>query len=89
MHPESLKFLAPWNLSDIKVVELQALLDAHNAEQVEPLWPSVLEDYVPIDKTDEDELLPTDEYIYWPNGSPTREFSAGSVCFHPSLRSAR
>ena len=58
------------NLADSmpgKVAELQALLDAHNAEQVEPIWPSVLEDYVPIDKTDEDDLLPSDEYIYWPN----------------------
>jgi arylsulfatase A-like enzyme len=58
------------NLADsmpAKVAELQALLDAHNADQVEPIWPSVLEDYVTIDKTDEEELLPTDEYIYWPN----------------------
>jgi arylsulfatase A-like enzyme len=50
-----------------KVAELQALLDAHNAEQVEPIWPSVLQDYVTIDKTDEEFLLPEDEYIYWPN----------------------
>ena len=58
------------NLADSmseKVAELQALLDAHNEDQVEPIWPSVLEDYVTIDKTDEEELLPTDEYIYWPN----------------------
>ena len=58
------------NLADdmpAKVAELQALLDAHNEDQVEPIWPSVLEDYVTIDKTDEEELLPTDEYIYWPN----------------------
>ncbi len=50
-----------------KVGELQALLDAHNAEQMEPIWPYVLEDYVPIDKTDEELLLPEDEYVYWPN----------------------
>jgi hypothetical protein len=50
-----------------KVVELQALLDAHNAEQVEPIWPFVLQDYVTIDKTDEEVLLPEDEYIYWAN----------------------
>ncbi len=58
------------NLADsmpAKVAELQALLDAHNADQVESIWPYVLEDYVTIDKTDEDELLPDDEYIYWPN----------------------
>jgi uncharacterized sulfatase len=58
------------NLADsmpAKVADLQALLDAHNAQQVEPIWPYVLEDYVTIDKTDEDDLLPEDEYIYWPN----------------------
>jgi arylsulfatase A-like enzyme len=58
------------NLADsmpAKVGELQALLDAHNAEQVEPIWPSVLQDYVTIDKTDEEVLFPEDEYIYWPN----------------------
>jgi len=50
-----------------KVAELQLLLDAHNAEQVESIWPSVLQDYVTIDKTDEEILFPEDEYIYWPN----------------------
>ena len=50
-----------------KVAELQGLLDTHNAEQVEPIWPSVLQDYVTIDKTDEEVLFPEDEYIYWPN----------------------
>ena len=50
-----------------KVARLQGLLDTHNAAQVEPIWPFVLQDYVTIDKTDEDELFPDDEYIYWPN----------------------
>ncbi len=50
-----------------KVAELQGLLDTHNADQVEPIWPSVLQDYVTIDKNDEELLLPEDEYIYWPN----------------------
>ncbi len=58
------------NLADsepAKVAELQALLDAHNLEQAEPMWPSVLEDPVTIDKTDKELMLEDDEYIYWPN----------------------
>jgi uncharacterized sulfatase len=58
------------NLADsnpAKVAELQLLLDVHNAQQMEPIWPSVLEDPVTIDKTDEDQMLETDEYIYWVN----------------------
>ena len=50
-----------------KVAELQALLDKHNAEQAEPMTPSVLEGAVMIDKTGADEMLASDEYIYWPN----------------------
>jgi arylsulfatase A-like enzyme len=50
-----------------KVAELQALLDAHNAEQAEPLWPCVIEGPIRIDKTSADPLDENDEYIYWPN----------------------
>jgi uncharacterized sulfatase len=50
-----------------KVAELQAALDGYNAEQVEPLWPSALSGPIMIDKTGEEEMLVTDEYIYWPN----------------------
>lgn len=50
-----------------KVAELQALLQAHNAEQAEPLWETVLEGPVRIDKTSEDQWEEGDEYIYWPN----------------------
>jgi arylsulfatase A-like enzyme len=49
-----------------KVAELQALLDAHNAVQAESLWPMVLETPIPLDKTGEEVILETDEYIYWP-----------------------
>ena len=50
-----------------QVARLEALLDAHNAEQAEPLWPSVMDSPQLIDKH---HLLPYeegDEYIYWPN----------------------
>lgn len=50
-----------------KVSELKKVLSAHNAEQVVPLWPSVIEGPVSIDKTRADPILETDEYIYWPN----------------------
>ncbi len=50
-----------------KVAELQALLDAHNAQQAEPLFPSAIQDPVVIDKTEEEQMLETDEYIYWVN----------------------
>ena len=50
-----------------KVTELQALLKAHNAEQAEPLWDSVIEGPIRIDKTGEDPWQEGDEYIYWPN----------------------
>jgi len=50
-----------------KVAALQALLKAHNAEQAEPLWPSVFEGPVSIDKTLDQPKSPNDEYVYWPN----------------------
>ena len=50
-----------------KVAELQSLLDDHNAAQAEPLWPSVLDGPQLIDKTEAEDYVPGDEYIYWPN----------------------
>jgi len=50
-----------------KVTELQAMLDKHNAEQAEPMTPSVIEGPVMIDKTSADPMLEDDEFIYWPN----------------------
>ncbi len=49
------------------VAQLQALLDEHNASQVEPLWPSVAETPVLIDKTGGLPYVAGDEYTYWPN----------------------
>ncbi len=49
------------------VQALEALLDAHNAEQAEPLWPSVMESPQRIDKHGGEPFEAGDEYIYWPN----------------------
>ena len=50
-----------------KVAELEALLAAHNAEQIEPLWPSVFNSPQLIDKTSNEPVEEGDEFIYWPN----------------------
>lgn len=50
-----------------KVAALGRLLDAHNAEQAEPLWPAVAELPVFIDKHLAEPQHPSDEYVYVPN----------------------
>lgn len=50
-----------------KVAELEGLLAAHNAEQVEPLWSSVFNSPQLIDKTSNESYEEGDEFIYWPN----------------------
>ena len=50
-----------------KLAELEALLAAHNAEQVEPLWPTVFNSPQLIDKTTNEPMKEGDEFIYWPN----------------------
>jgi uncharacterized sulfatase len=50
-----------------KVAELRALLDAHDAEQVPPLWSSFAEMPVAIDKTLAEPEREDDEVIWWPN----------------------
>lgn len=50
-----------------KVAELGRLLDAHNAEQAEPLWPSRAELPIFIDKHLAEPQHPSDEYVYVPN----------------------
>jgi arylsulfatase A-like enzyme len=50
-----------------KVAELQALLDRFNKAQAPPLWPSIAELPIYIDKTVNDPVTDTDEYIFWPN----------------------
>jgi arylsulfatase A-like enzyme len=50
-----------------KVAELRALLDAHNAQMAEPLWPSFLAMPVAVDKTLDQPEEPGDEVVYWNN----------------------
>jgi arylsulfatase A-like enzyme len=50
-----------------RVRELIAMLEAHNVEQAEPLWPSLLEAPQRVDKTLRDTPEVGDEYVYWPN----------------------
>jgi len=49
------------------VAALEDLLARHNATQAEPLWPSVIEAPVLIDKTGAEPYVEGDEYSYWPN----------------------
>jgi uncharacterized sulfatase len=50
-----------------RVAALRRALAAHNAEQTESLWPSLMEMPINIDKTLAEADAPDDEYIYWPN----------------------
>ena len=50
-----------------KLAELKALLDAHNAQMAEPLWPSFLEMPVMVDKTLDQPEVEGDEVVYWQN----------------------
>ena len=50
-----------------KVSQLEKLLDLHNSEQAEPLWPSVVDSPMLIDKHGGQDYEEGDEYIYWPN----------------------
>ena len=50
-----------------KVSQLEKLLDLHNSEQAEPLWPGVLDSPMLIDKHGGQDYEEGDEYIYWPN----------------------
>lgn len=50
-----------------RVAEMRRALDAHDAEQAESLWPSLLEAPVNVDKTLTEPDAPDDEYVYWPN----------------------
>ena len=50
-----------------KLAELMAMLEAHEAGRVPPLYPYTLESPIQIDKTLADEPAPDDEYVWWPN----------------------
>jgi arylsulfatase A-like enzyme len=49
------------------VADLRARLAKHDAEQAQPLWPSLLEHPVPVDHPMDVPIGPKDEYIYWSN----------------------
>ena len=46
---------------------LDNLLDNHNSEQIESMWPSVMNSRILIDKHFGEDYEHGDEYIYWPN----------------------
>jgi len=50
-----------------KVAELRALLDVHEADAVEPLYPYALEGAIAVDKTLAEPFEEGDAYVYWPN----------------------
>ncbi len=50
-----------------KAAELKALIDAHQADSVGPLYPYTLESARLIDKTIVDPMHAEDEYVWWPN----------------------
>jgi len=50
-----------------RVAELKVLLEAHDAEQSAPLWPSLLEAAVRIDPPLNAPHTPDDEFVYWAN----------------------
>ena len=50
-----------------RVATMLAMLEKHNSEQVEPIWPALLEAPIRIDKTPRDAPAGDDEYVYWPN----------------------
>ena len=50
-----------------KLAELRAALDAHNAEQMEPAWPSQMTTPINIDRALGFPFEATDEFAYWSN----------------------
>ena len=50
-----------------KLAELSALLAAHEAQMVEPLWPALVEGSVAIDHSLVEPMREGDEYVYWAN----------------------
>ena len=59
-----------FNLADTnpeKVTELKALLTAHYADAVEPLYPHKITSPILIDKTVDQMPTAQDEYVIWPN----------------------
>ena len=58
------------NLSEsnfTKLNELEEILNNKLSEQVKPIWPSLLDWPIFIDKTLDEKVNKTDEYIFWAN----------------------
>ena len=51
----------------IKLKELEKILNNKLSEQVDPIWPSLLDWPIFIDKTLDQEVNNKDEYIFWAN----------------------
>ncbi len=49
------------------LAKMSRLLDAMNAAQARPLWPSLLEAPMPVDGPINGKYTPKDEYVYWQN----------------------
>jgi hypothetical protein len=56
-----------WDQGPNRVADMLAMLNKHNAEQIEPSWPALIESAIRVDKTLKDTQTPDDEYVYWPN----------------------
>ncbi len=59
-----------YNVADAhpeRVAAMHDMLDAHNAEQMDPIWPALVEAPIRIDVTVDQPWEEDDEYIYWPN----------------------
>ncbi len=50
-----------------RVADMRALLQAHDADQAEPLWPSIAEMPVNVDTPLGHVPHEEDDYVYWPN----------------------
>ena len=50
-----------------KLNELELILSNKLSEQVKPIWPSLLDWPIFIDKTLDEKVNNTDEYIFWAN----------------------
>ncbi len=50
-----------------QVQKMLKMLDEHNAKQAKPIWPSLMEGAIRIDKTSADPWEKDDEYVYTPN----------------------
>ena len=55
------------DLRNARLAKLEALLAEHNAEQAEPMWPSITPSPQLIDKHGGQPYEEGDDYIYWPN----------------------